>query len=217
MPLSTARITSIGIYFRQTHDLIFFCQACHAVSNSINSSPGHDCSLSVATPTTLLPREQMQSLRPAPHRLGPPDRPGRKTSIAVFSLRGDAFPTVVSLLLVLAGDIELNPGLKRYTCRKAIRRGMDYLQCQANSCINWSHKQLRCSGFHRSQLTNSWRCPPHGGPGPPHSAPTTSSICDSYQQPTRAGNRPLTCATPNCPRLVHSARRCSGLSARQGR
>ncbi len=32
-----------------------------------------------------------------------------------------------------------------------------------------------------------------------------------------AGLRPLTCATPDCPRLVHFARRCSGLSARQGR
>ncbi len=41
---------------------------------------------------------------------------------------------------------------------------MDYLQCQANSCTNGSHKQLRCSGFHRSRLTNSWRCPPHGAP-----------------------------------------------------
>ncbi len=64
---------------------------------------------------------------------------------------------------------------------------------------------------------NSWRCPPHGGPGPPHRAPTTSAICDSCQQPICAGIRPLTCATPDCPRLVHSARRCSGLSARQGR
>ncbi len=24
--------------------------------------------------------------------------------------------------------------------------------------------QASCSGFHRSQLTNSWRCPPHGAP-----------------------------------------------------
>ncbi len=159
----------------------------------------------------------MQSLRHAPHRLGPPDWPGRRTSNAVVSLRGDAFPAVVSLLLVLAGDIELNPGMNCYTCRKPIRRGMDYLQCQANSCTNGSHKQLRCSGFHRSQLTNSWRCPPHGGPGPPRRAPTTSTICDSSQQPIRAGIRPLTCATPGCPRLVHSARRCSGLSGRQGR
>ncbi len=158
---------------------------------------GHDCSLSVATPTALLPRERMQSLRHAPHRLGPPDRPGRRTSITVFSLRGDAFPAVVSLLLLLAGDIKLNPGPNCYTCRKPNLRGMDYLQCQANSCTNGSHKQLRCSGFHRSQQTHPWRCPPHGGPTPPHTAPTTSIICESCQQPICPGIRPLTCANPD--------------------
>ncbi len=171
---------------------------------------GHHCNLSVATPTTLLPREQMQSLRHAPHRLGPPDRPGRRTSVAAFLLREDAFPAFP----LLAGDIELNPGPNCYTCRKPIRLEMDYLQCPSTSCTNGSHKQLCCSGCHRSQLTSSWRCAPNGGPGPPHRASTTSTICDSCQQPIRAGIRPLTCATPDCPRLVHSARRCSGLSAR---
>ncbi len=34
----------------------------------------HDCSLSVVTPTTLLPRERMQSLRHAPHGLRLPAR-----------------------------------------------------------------------------------------------------------------------------------------------
>ncbi len=106
----------------------------------------------------------MQSLRHVPHRLGPPDRPGRRTSIAVFSLRWAAFPAVVSLLLLLAGHIGLNPGPDCNACRKPIRRGMDSLRFQATSCTNGSHKQLRCSGFHRSQLTNPWRCPPHGAP-----------------------------------------------------
>ncbi len=50
---------------------------------------------------------------------------------------------------------ELNPGPSCYTCSKPVCRGMDYLQCQANSCTNGSHKQIRWSGFHRSQLTNS--------------------------------------------------------------
>ncbi len=49
------------------------------------------CNLPVATPTTLLPREQIQSLRHAPHRFGLKDRPGRKTSIAFFSLGGTPF------------------------------------------------------------------------------------------------------------------------------
>ncbi len=142
---------------------------------------------------------------------------GEELPLPFFSLRGEAFPAVVSPLLLLVGDIKLNPGTNCYTCGKPNRRGIDYLQCQANSCTNGSHKQLRCSGFHRSQLTNSWRCPPHGGPGPPHRAPTTSAICDSCQQPIRAGIRPLTCATTDCPRLGRSARRCNGLSTRQGR
>ncbi len=189
----------------------------------------------------------MQSLRHAPHRLGPPDRPGRRTSTAVFSFRGDSFPVVVSFLLLLAGDIELNPEPNCYACRRPIRRGMDSLQCQVNSCTNESHKQFSCSGFHRSQLTRPW-VRPHGASGPPHRAttsticdsyacrkpirrgmdslhtwtpphrtPTTSTTCDSCQQPIRSGIRPLADATPNCPRLIHSARRCSGLSDRQGR
>ncbi len=64
----------------------------------------------------------MQSFRHAPHMLGSPDRPGRRTSIAVFSLRGDAFPAVVSLLLLLAGDIELNPGPTCYPCGKLLHK-----------------------------------------------------------------------------------------------
>ncbi len=111
-----------------------------------------------------------------------PSGPAREKNFQYrFSLRRDAFQAVVSLLLVIAGDIELNPGPNCCTCRKPIRRGMGYLQCLANSCTNGSHKQFRCNGFHRSQLTNSWRCSPNGGPGTPHRAPTTSAICDSCQ------------------------------------
>ncbi len=44
------------------------------------------------------------------------DDPG----LPFFSLRGDAFPAVISLLLLLAGDIELNPGPNCYACRKPI-------------------------------------------------------------------------------------------------
>ncbi len=42
-------------------------------------------------------------------------------------------------------------------------------------------------------------------------------ICDICQQPLRTGTKHLFCGTPNCSRLAHSARRCSCLSARQGR
>ncbi len=106
----------------------------------------------------------MQSLRHAPHRLGPPHRPGGINSASVFSLRGDAFLAVVSPLLLLAGDIKLNPRPNCYACRKPIRRGMDSLQCHVNSYTTGSHKQFSCSDFHHSQLTHPWRCPPHGAP-----------------------------------------------------
>ncbi len=91
---------------------------------------GHNCSLSVATPTTFLPRKQMQSLRHAPHRLGPQDRPERRASIAVFSLRGDAFPVVVSFPLLLAGDIELNLPTDHRPCTSPEQSGEGLLQCQ---------------------------------------------------------------------------------------
>ncbi len=139
----------------------------------------------MATSKTLLPREQIQSLRRASHGFGSPDRPGRRTSIAVFSLRGDASPAVVSLLLLLAGDIELNPGPNCYACRKIIRRGMDSLQCQFNSCANGSHKQLSCSGFHRSKLTHPWRCPPHGGPALLTEQPRQPSVTVVSSQSTQ--------------------------------
>ncbi len=58
----------------------------------------------------------MQSLRHAPHRLGSPDRPGKRTFIAV--------PAVVSLLL-LAGDIELNPALHFIVLIYGLRSGTD--------------------------------------------------------------------------------------------
>ncbi len=187
--------------------------------------PSHNCSPSVATPTAILQKELMQSLRHAPHSLGPLDQPGRRTSIAVFSLRGDIIPAVVSLLLLLAGDIELNPGPSCNPCRKPIRRGMDYLRCQANACTSGLHKQLRLP---QASDHTSKRLPPVAddqlmemsrirGPGTPHRAQTTSTICDSCQQLLRAGIRPLTCATADCTRLVQSTRRCGGLCARQGR
>ncbi len=100
-----------------------------------------------------------------------------------FSLRGGSFPAVVSLLLLLAVDIELNPGPNCYACRKP------------------THGDI----------------PPRGS-DPPHRAPNTLTlICDSCQQPIRTGTRPLICGAPDCPPLVHSARRCIDLSACQRR
>ncbi len=71
----------------------------------------------------------------------------RRPSSAVFSLRGDSFPAVVSLLLPLAGDIELNPGPNCYVCSKPICRGKDTQQFHINSCTSCSHKQFCCTAF----------------------------------------------------------------------
>ncbi len=83
-------------------------------------------------------------------------------------------------LLLLAGDIILNPGSNCNACRKYIHRGMDSLQCNANSHTTGPHKQISCIGFNRSQLEMS----PSGGSGTSHRATNTPTlICDSWQQP----------------------------------
>ncbi len=159
----------------------------------------------------------MQSLRHAPHRLDPLDRPGRRTSIAVFSLRGDAIPAVVSLLPLPAGDIELNPRAELLRSQKthSSRNGLPAMPGQL------LHKRATHATFLQRLPPVSAAPPmemsPTRGPRPPHRAPTTSTVCDSCQQPIRPDIRPLTCASPDCPSLVHSARRYSGLSARQAR
>ncbi len=47
-----------------------------------------------------------------PKTQDPPDRQKRE------ELRGDSLPVFVSLLLLFAGDMELNPGPNCYVCRK---------------------------------------------------------------------------------------------------
>ncbi len=125
----------------------------------------------------------MQSLRHAPHRLGPPDRPGRTTSIAVFSPWGDAFLAIVS---------RPPPTRPRHRTESRaellpVRRGMNSLQWQVNSCPNGSYNQLSCSNFHWSQLTHPWRCPPQGAPAlltehQPHQPPVTAVSSQSPQK-----------------------------------
>ncbi len=53
-----------------------------------------------ATPTAFSRKEQIQPTRQAPQRLGPPDRPGRRTTSAVFSPKGGPSPADASLLLL---------------------------------------------------------------------------------------------------------------------
>ncbi|XP_076062668.1 uncharacterized protein LOC143037903 isoform X1 [Oratosquilla oratoria] len=97
----------------------------------------------------------------------------------VFSaLRGD-FPAITPLLLLLAGDVESNPGTTtKYTCptcSKPItssRQTKGSVQC--NMCKNWAH--LTCTTLaDTNQYTNTWTCstcPPVTPLPPPQPQPT---------------------------------------------
>ncbi len=71
---------------------------------------GHVICLSVATLTTLS-RESMQTLS-----VSTPPLLGLHFHFQFFLLRVDTFPTVDSLLLLLAGGMELKPGPTHYAC-----------------------------------------------------------------------------------------------------
>ena len=79
----------------------------------------------------------------------------------VFSLMGYRNPATVPLQLLLAGDIETNPG--PYTCpicstqRTSSRAGGGSVRC--SSCGEWIH--LRCTTLNRSSnYTMNWICTP---------------------------------------------------------
>ncbi len=104
-------------------------------------------------------------------RLGPPNRPGRRTTSAVFSPKGGPSPAAVSLLLLRAGDIETNPGPHCYACGNPVRHGTSPLRCSSTNCSTVSHKQFTCSGLHRSNLLKRWQCPSHGRATLTHARP----------------------------------------------
>ncbi len=118
-------------------------------------SRGQGCSLFAATPTTR--KEPMQPTRQAPQRLGPPDRPGRRTTSAVFSPKEGPSPAAASLLLLCAGDIETHLGPHCYACGNPVRHDTSPLRCSPTNCRTVSHKQFTCSGLHRSNLLNRWQ------------------------------------------------------------
>ncbi len=129
-----------------------------------------------------------------------------------FSKVGDAPPDAASLLLLLAGDVETNPGPSCYACGQNFRQSDTRLNCHAQGCGVRSHKQTRCSGVPRSQQSLPWYCPIHGGPGPPVTS-QASHACYSCHHPFRPGTRPLACHAQGCINLAHAARSCSGPTA----
>ena len=96
--------------------------------------------------TTLLIWKSNSHLRPRYHNHIPPD-------------------PYCYWLLILAGDVELNPGPTKYpctVCKKAVRSNQHGLCC--NGCELWTH--AKCCGIAEGEYqrmarleTFSWRCP----------------------------------------------------------
>ncbi len=68
-----------------------------------------------------------------------------------FSRVGDAPPALVSLLLLLAGDVETNPGPSRYACGQNFRQSDTPLVCLTPGYGIQPHKQTRCSSLPTSE------------------------------------------------------------------
>ncbi len=148
---------------------------------------GHGRGVYVAAPTTFLRRDECD--RPDKHRpSGSDPRSGQGDGSPIFfSKEGDASPAAASLLLLLAGDVETNPGPSCYAYGKNFRPPDTPLNCHAQGCGVRSHKQTRCSGMTRSQQSLPWHCPTHGGPGPPF---TTQIPTPATAATTRSGQAP---------------------------
>ncbi len=111
---------------------------------------GHGRSLYMAAPTTFFRRDECD--RPdkqCPSSSDPRSGQG-DGSPTVFSKEGDASTAAASLLLLLAGDIETNPGPSCYACGQNFRQSDTPLSCHAQDCGARSHKQTRCSDDFRS-------------------------------------------------------------------
>ncbi len=144
---------------------------------------GHGRSLYVAAPTSFLRRDECGRLvKHSPSGSDPRSGQG-DASPTVFSRVGDASSSVASLLL-LAGDVDTNPGPSCYACGKNCRQSDTLLNCHTQDCGVRSHKQTRCSGVPRAQQSLLWHCPAHGGPRPlKRPTPATAATTRSGQAP----------------------------------
>ena len=98
--------------------------------------------------------------------------------VAVFSASGCLSPWVPKLLL-LGGDIELNPGPPKYICRickSIISKRQTSVQCNSVS-KHWIHS--KCSGILLREYSQSYLCPNHSVPTSPDPVSTSSSSTTS--------------------------------------
>ena len=133
----------------------------------------------------------------------------------VFLPRGSAKPAYASLLLLMAGDVESNPGPGQcHSCTLTIGIGRPFFSCSL--CDNLCHKQQKCSGKSRYNNSDSWTCNAHSrAPAPIAPAPSPAQkgdVCDACYSHLRAGAPTLRCPVEGCTATCHKKQSCSNLS-----
>ena len=129
-------------------------------------------------------------------------------------------------LLMLAGDVELNPGPICDCCSRTIAVNIltKAWQCSHEGCENRCHKGHKCS-FNGSTLNHDgqsmWTCKLHRGPVsdqpeglPGEEGPNQKVSCDSctntlYPYLLKTA---LKCSHPTCEKRCHVKKVCSGMS-----
>ena len=128
---------------------------------------------------------------------------------------------ILALTLLLAGDIESNPGPSCDFCSKTIRK--DYLgkafTCTAMNCVARCHTAEKCSKISRwSQEQPQWFCREHSDDNvqeetvAPAIPVTQNATCNYCKAKIKIGIVPLPCSTTGCEEVCHSGEKCSKIS-----
>ena len=109
------------------------------------------------------------------------------------------------ILLIRAGDVELNPGPggnECYKCHKSLKKRKDELIAAiCITCGNKSHKGPECTGVKKGKLNEAtWKCQICAPPPP-------VKTCRECKQEERQGQKFLECTL--CNETVHNKDECS--------
>jgi hypothetical protein len=144
-------------------------------------------------------------------------------SIVFWACRGCNPAADLGFLLILAGDVETNPGPdiinKCYTCGYPFKKNQNPLVCSFNGCTNKSHKQTKCSDTKAGSDTTEWICNQHSDDDvllesvrlielPSDAEPPRQ--CDSCGSALRIDYDARHCFVPGCLNRCHFI--CSGIS-----
>ena len=148
------------------HTLIPYPHAvpsCHTLMSYPHTVPSRRWSYDFAFPRRSMSTSSRWRKEPLLrlYSLGPKARLERRppTLTGVFLWSGHLPTLVVRMLLMRAGDVEVNPGPGLFCkpCGRMLRTNQPHLRC--GSCIATSHKQDKCSGLRRvSQTPGNWTC-----------------------------------------------------------